>query len=182
MGDGLLVSLATGADWSDWRDLRLRALLDAPDAFGATHAGESAFTEQDWRDRLDGPESLAVLARRDGRPVALGGAYPDLPGLLHVVAMWVAPAERGRGVAHAVLRVLDEAAAEHGRGLHLDVAVTNAAARRSYERFGFVATGVTRPLRPGATGLVEQMLLRDGAPAGRAHLSGARPSGTPGSR
>lgn len=66
-----------------------------------------------------------MLAEVDGVPAGLAGGYPDLPGLLHVVAMWVDPA-----------------------------------ARRAYERYGFVATGETRPLREGAAEVVERLVLR----------------------
>ena len=44
--------------------------------------------------------------------------------------------------------------------LHLDVATGNAVARRSYERYGFVATGETRPIRDGSADRVERMVLR----------------------
>jgi GNAT superfamily N-acetyltransferase len=147
-------------DWRTWREIRLRALLESPEAFGSTHAREVAMTEDDWRGRLGSHESVSVLAEDGGgRAVGMGGGFPDRPGLLHVVAMWVAPEARGRGVAHDVLRCIEAWAAERGLGLHLDVNTRNAVARRSYERYGFVATGSTRPLRAGSTDLVENLVL-----------------------
>ena len=56
----------------------------------------------------------------------------DLPGHLHVVAMWVAPHARGRGVAHLVLGALRSWAEGRGLLLHLDVENANEPARRLY--------------------------------------------------
>jgi GNAT superfamily N-acetyltransferase len=150
-------------DWELWRDLRLRALLDHPTAFGSTHQREVAFTEEDWRDRLDG-DTPAVVAWVDGRPAGMGAGFSDRPGWLHLVAMWTDPDLRGRGVGRAVLGALCAWAHEHGLRPHLDVTVGNAGARRVYEGFGFVGTGEVRPLREGSADVVERMVLPDPPP------------------
>ena len=41
----------TPDDWEDWRDIRLRCLLEDPDAFGSTYARESQFDASTWRAR-----------------------------------------------------------------------------------------------------------------------------------
>lgn len=148
-----------GDDWRQWREIRLRALLDSPDAFGSTYAREVGFTETDWRRRLEASDAVSVLALDGGRPIGMGGGYPDLPGWLHVVAMWVDPTARGRGVAQSVLDAIHGWAGPRGLRLHLDVSTTNPGARRAYERYGFTVTGETRPLRAGSTELVERMVL-----------------------
>ena len=43
--------------------------------------------------------------------------------------------------------------------LHLDVEASNTGARRLYERYGFEATGHSKPLRPGSTYSCDRMLL-----------------------
>src|SRR5688572_28352068 len=93
----------TPDDWAEWRTIRLASLLDSPSAFGSTYEREAAFTEQDWRDRLTGP---AVMVREDGVPVVIGGGFHPDPGTLHIVAMYVAPAHRGRGLSTMVLDAL----------------------------------------------------------------------------
>jgi ribosomal protein S18 acetylase RimI-like enzyme len=140
-------------DWEMFREIRLRSLADSPDAFGSTLEREQAFTEADWRQRLSGP----VYAVTDPGPVAVGGLFDD-GGVLHVWGMWTDPAHRGRGHAH---RILDALIAPDADAV-LDVNVTNQAARATYERYGFVATGHLEPLRPGSDQRMEQMVLRRG--------------------
>jgi GNAT superfamily N-acetyltransferase len=102
---------------------------------------------------------VAVLACRDDVPVGMGAGFGDLPGFVHVVAMWTAPEHRGQGVGAAVLDALAGWAAGGGYRLHLDVNTANLAARALYERRGYVPTGETRPLREGSDELVERMVL-----------------------
>jgi GNAT superfamily N-acetyltransferase len=153
------VRQTTEDDWKAWRDLRLRALQDTPTAFGSTYDREATFTEDDWKDRLRNPESASLLAFVDDVAVGMGGGFRDLPGWLHVVAMWTDPSWRGHGVGRTVLEHLKDWSAGQGLRVHLDVETTNLGARRLYERAGFVATGETRPLRDGSSYLVERMVL-----------------------
>ena len=145
-------------DWRVWRGIRLRSLREAPEAFGSTYEHEVGFAEQDWRDRL-GSGGPAVLAFAGTEPVGIGAGFQDRDGWLHVVAMWVDLAWRGRGVARRVLDALVGWAADRGLRTHLDVTVGNDRARGLYERAGFVGTGGTRPLREGSAYLVERMVL-----------------------
>lgn len=153
------VRQTTGDDWKVWRDLRLRALQDTPTAFGSTHEREAAFTEADWRDRTSGGDGISVLAFLDDVAVGMGGGYRDLPGWLHVVAMWTDPSWRGHGAGSAVLEHLKAWSTAAGLRVHLDVETGNQGARRLYERAGFVLTGETRPLRDGSSYSVERMVL-----------------------
>jgi GNAT superfamily N-acetyltransferase len=151
----------TGDAWRQWRKIRLRSLRDTPDAFGSTHERELGFTEADWRSRLDGG-GPAVLAYADGEPVGMGGGFEDLPGWLHVVAMWTDPGWRGRGVGSAVLARLVAWATQREMRVHLDVTLGNDGARTAYLRAGFTPTGETRPLRDGSALRMERMVLEPG--------------------
>ena len=138
-------------DWQVLRDVRLRALADSPDAFASTFDREAAFTEADWRQRLAGPVYVVGVPE----VVAMGGVFAR-DGLFHVWGMWTDPAHRGRGHAR---RILDALMPERGLVV-LDVNLANPAARTAYERYGFVATGETEPLRPGSEQRVERMELQ----------------------
>jgi hypothetical protein len=48
------VHVAREEDWEAIRDVRLRALLDAPDAFGSTYKAERGKAEPEWRSWVTG--------------------------------------------------------------------------------------------------------------------------------
>jgi GNAT superfamily N-acetyltransferase len=165
------------ADWEMWREVRLRSLRTDPDAFGSAWQRERDFTEELWRERLT--TSYAAVARvRDGTadpgaadPVGvlgMGGLFASAPGETTVVAMWVPPASRGRGVGRAVLEHL-LSAAPPGDRLGLWVADGNPA-ERLYRALGFEPTGAREPIRPGAT-LMKSELQRPRRPGGPARAA-----------
>jgi ribosomal protein S18 acetylase RimI-like enzyme len=134
-------------EWVELRDVRLRALADAPYAFASTHAREVAFAEAEWRRRIAGGPWW--LARVDGVPVGLVAGYvtADDGDVRHLVAMWVDPAHRGAGAAAQLVEAVCRWAAEGGgRVVTLWVADGNDRARRFYERLGFTGTGERQPL------------------------------------
>jgi ribosomal protein S18 acetylase RimI-like enzyme len=164
----MLVRPLRADEWPLLRELRLRALADAPEAFASTHAQEAAAPERMWRERATGgPEIVTLLATTgpegDGSApagmttVRLEGGQPPRG---HLLGMWVDPAHRGLGVAG---ELIDAAAGwARARGateLVLWVVDGNAAALRAYRRAGFGPTGDHQPL-PSRPDLTESMLRR----------------------
>lgn len=145
-------------EWPVWREIRLRSLADTPDAFGSTLAREEGFAEEDWLLRM---QSMPVVAFVDGVAASMGGAFRPEEGVAHVIAMWTAPEFRRRGLAGLVLDDLVAQARAEGRRVVLDVTRGNDGARTTYERFGFVPTGRSAPLREGSDLLVDEMALPD---------------------
>jgi hypothetical protein len=68
----------TPDDWRDWRALRLLALEESPEAFGATIASWQDADEERWRARL-ADVALNLLAVDDhGRALGMAsGVAPD---------------------------------------------------------------------------------------------------------
>ncbi|HEV3363724.1 MAG TPA: GNAT family N-acetyltransferase [Acidimicrobiia bacterium] len=125
------------------RGVRLRALLDAPDAFWTTYEREAASESEYWRRWID---SAALFVAEDGvgcaGGMAGGIADPDDPAAALLIAMWVAPEHRGSVLADKlVAAVADWAAAERRPNVRLNVEEHNHRARRCYERLGFQLTG-----------------------------------------
>ncbi len=87
-------------DWESHRDLRLAALLDAPDAFWFTHADEAAYEEADWRERIAG--AWLVQARdADGvlGTAGLGSHWePERAAVAALFGMYVTPRAAVGGV------------------------------------------------------------------------------------
>jgi RimJ/RimL family protein N-acetyltransferase len=125
-------------DWKTTRDVRLRALLDAPEAFGGTYAETAKREEADWRAWPSNGQAFA--AWRDGEPVgmACGWNDPETPGITALIGMWVAPQARGGEVTTRLIdAVVDWARGNGSDAVELVVYDTNQRARRAYEKYGF---------------------------------------------
>jgi len=135
------------------RDLRLRALRDAPDAFGEAFADVVARPTSYWealtRSVTEPERQIMFLACEDED--VLGSAY----GLLdrersetgRVGGMWVDPAWRRRGVGRTLLQEVFGWARERGLSrLGLWAPAHSPAALALYRQAGFRETGNRRPL------------------------------------
>ena len=140
-------------DWRASKELRLRALADSPAAFSSTLEREVEFDDGVWRTRLERATTFFGVDGAGGGEfvgTVTGIADPHEPHSREVVAMWVAPEWRGRGVGGALLdAVVEWARAEGAASIALWVADGNDAARRLYERCGFVGTGQRDVIREG---------------------------------
>ena len=140
-------------EWPALRDLRLRALQDAPDAFGATFEEESAEPDEAWQRRADRPDGIMVIAEDDaGRFVGMasGGPAPEGMDSAALYGMWVDPATRGERIGEALIGVIASWAQSSGyERIGLGVTIGNDTATRLYERLGFEDTGLRFPLRDG---------------------------------
>lgn len=144
-----------------YRAIRLRALEDAPDAFGATLAEAQARPLEEWAARLAQAEvsgiDLPLGAQRDGELVGLAWAKVDADDAdtVNLYQMWVAPQCRGQGVAGALLdSAIAWAHARGARALGLGVNCANPTAIALYERAGFCILGEASPMS-GAPGRME---------------------------
>lgn len=132
-------------DWRIWRDLRLAALAEAPEAFASTLAEWSGAgdTEQRWRTRLE-DVGLNVVVLCDGEATGMVSATaPEGDRPVVLMSMWVAPASRGRGVGDEAIRQVAKWARDNfpTAEIELSVKTSNLHAIRLYERHGFVDAG-----------------------------------------
>jgi RimJ/RimL family protein N-acetyltransferase len=131
-------------DWLDIRDVRLRSLIDAPEAFTSTFGRESTYNEAKWRElAMTGRWFVADDEGPIGVAVGIDGWSGD-PTRRELVGMWVAPSHRGRGIARQVLdQVKAWAASEGATALSLGVREGNELALAAYLRMGMRVTGET---------------------------------------
>jgi RimJ/RimL family protein N-acetyltransferase len=133
-------------DWRIIRDIRLRSLADAPDAFTSSVEWESTHDEQKWRN-------LATTGRwfvaDDGGPVGVAIGVKGWSGderRRELVGMWVAPSHRRVGIARELLdQVKTWAASEGATTLNLGVREDNEEALAAYLRMGMRPSGETMP-------------------------------------
>jgi RimJ/RimL family protein N-acetyltransferase len=162
------IVVITTDTFSAWREMRLRALHDHPDAFGQPYASYAAIAFHDalaqFEARYD--EGSVIFGAFSGNELSgtIGIFREQRPKAAHqmtIVAMYVIPEARGTGVSDAlVTAAIAEARATSGvLQIHLAVASHNIAARKLYERHGFVRYG-TEP----------RALLVDGQPYDEDHM------------
>ena len=151
-----------------FRDLRLRALREHPEAFGRTpEEMDSADAVAERFRRSAGSDADAVLGAFDGDAlVGVAGCHrADGAKRRHVAVIWgvyVAPEWRRTGVA----RRLFLATVAHARtwpgldALWLDVTTVNAAARALYASCGFESAGLRpRALKVGDRLYDEELMI-----------------------
>lgn len=133
-------------DWRVIRDVRLRSLMDAPEAFTSTFDRESAYDEAKWRGlAISGRWFVAGDDGLLGVAVGVDGWSGD-PSRRELVGMWVAPSHRRHGLARRLLdQVRAWAASEGATTLHLGVREGNMQAITAYLRMGMHVSGETRP-------------------------------------
>jgi ribosomal protein S18 acetylase RimI-like enzyme len=157
--------------WRDYRDLRLRALKEDPEAFSSSFADSLRQPDEFWQGRLtdaaEGTRSWLLFARQEGKLKGMIGAFLEegATDTATIVSVYVAEEARGRGVAahlmEAILRRLSEA-----RSLvaaKLSVNTTQLAAIQLYRRFGFRETGV-EPSTTGDGQAVQQLVMQRDLP------------------
>lgn len=134
------------ADAAALRELRLRALADAPEAFTTTLPVAEHEPPEFWetwaRDRSAGHSSATFVAVDGARwhGMVSGGLHREDSAAMLVFGLWVAPEVRRSGIATALMEMVGEWARAAGKcRLALGVYEDNVAARRLYERLGFAA-------------------------------------------
>lgn len=153
------------ADAAAYRDIRLRSLREAPDAYGSTLDDWDVAPVSVFADRT---ETSVVLGAFDNAAlVGLSvldrekGGNTRHRGL--ITAVFVCAEARGRGVTVAMLGEL--AAIARGEALlqlELNVLTSNATAIRAYEAAGFRRVGThPRAILSRGVFLDEYLMIRD---------------------
>ena len=138
--NNILIRPTDAADWPALKATRLASLLDAPTAFGASHASAAAFSDADWQQRaISTPQRTFFLAFDRDKPIGLAAQVVAGNGECHLIAMWVRSDYRGLAVAQGLVDAVKQCAVHHGHArLVLDVAQENARAAAFYQKQGFV--------------------------------------------
>jgi len=88
-------------DWQAYREVRLAALRESPEAFLATYAEEALRPEEYWRSRM--VQAHRLLAVRDGEPVGVASVdmIEGAPQSADFHDLWVTADARNTGVGFA---------------------------------------------------------------------------------
>ncbi len=161
----VLVRSFKKSEWKAYREIRLRALRESPDAFGSTYQESRNYTDDMWISRLKTATTetdFPMAATIDARIVGLGRVKiePPVVDVAHLYQMWVAPEARGKGVGKTLLKAAISWAEDHNAmKMLLDVTCGDRPARRLYDAFGFEPAGDPLPVRENSDLLEQPMEL-----------------------
>ena len=161
MSSKVLVSILKPDEWEILRSIRLRALKENPEAFGADFKELELRSREDWLKDYNKEDYL--VASIDG--VDVGMLYIEVLKGDHGATCWIGgcwtdPAFRGNGVMRALFDYIDKHAKEKGwirQGL--GVWVDNLVAINSYKSLGFTFAGEKMP--GSRVGKYFQHMIRD---------------------
>jgi ribosomal protein S18 acetylase RimI-like enzyme len=155
------------ADAEAYRAIRLAALAEAPEAFGASLAEESARPLERFAERLTPPAPSLVFGAFVGRDLVgtagfLAGSSEKSHHRGTLWGVYVAPTARGRGTGEALVAAAIAQAKRHVVVLQARVVTTNRTARKLYERLGFRPYGIeSKALRVAGAYFDEALLSLD---------------------
>lgn len=140
---------ATHEDVALFKQVRLKALRESPDAYGSTYEAALMRDQSSWEEQLfsttSGVHRNTQFAFEGDNCIGIAALYREPLAMSgDIIMMWVDPAHRGSRVASSLVENLICWARECGfDSITLSVTDTNGRAIRFYENRGFCATGET---------------------------------------
>ncbi len=145
----MTIQVLTGQDPFRLKSLRLSALKDTPDAFGAKHEDELLLSDTHWQERLVNTLWCFVVA--DGVDIgllAVDRADKDRNSDCWLSSWWISDAFRGQGVAALMMDWVIKLSQENEwKIIGLGVWPENLRARSAYKKLGFVEADKPLPSR-----------------------------------
>lgn len=135
-------------EWMLYKQMRLAALKDAPEAFSTTYESASQRSPESWANQADGSAEgsarFTFLAFVDDKPAGLAALYRDADGVNQgeIIQVWISPAFRSSGLASELIDFIFQCAKHNGFDkIRAEVMVSNKRAIRFYEKSGFKIDG-----------------------------------------
>ena len=146
------ITKLTGTEWQEYRNLRLRALKEDPQAFGTNYKTSLEYTEEEWKRRLDnaskGETNWLLFAKDNDKLVGMVGAYleKEVKDTATIISVYVPNEERGKGISKKLMEhLLNELSHKTFlKKVKLTVNKNQASAVGLYKKFGFLETGTQR--------------------------------------
>lgn len=142
-GNTITIRRIDATEVDAFRRIRLEALGSEPSAYASSYDDWASLPDEEWQRRLNDP---VFVAFQDDGPVGIIGLLRQrATKMAHraaIIMVYVRKRLRGTGLARDLLNVTAEYARDQGIWqLELSVSAENPAARRFYEREGFIEVG-----------------------------------------
>lgn len=140
----------TSADWLEYKALRLRALKEDPQAFGASYQTNLEYPDTEWKRRLEnaskGEINWLLFAKKNNKLVGMIGAFIEDgdTDTVSIFSVYVPTEERGKGISNKLMdSILKELLQKPFlKKVKLMVNKDQMAAVGLYKKFGFKETGI----------------------------------------
>jgi ribosomal protein S18 acetylase RimI-like enzyme len=138
-----IISHPSPTRWEEYKNLRLEALQNVPQAFLDDPVQAVKTSPEEWQKKIIN----MYFAEVDSKWIGMIGAYQDektkLKHILNVVSFYVSPEYRGIGAGKALLEQVIKDAQQNPeiKKLQLGVVTTQAPAQHVYETLGFKRAG-----------------------------------------
>ncbi len=98
-------------EWKQYRDLRLRALKEEPQAYCSTYEKNAKRPDEFWQQRIEDTINKdiqwLIFAKLNDALVGMVGAFAEeQPDTAHVIAVYVSPEARGKGISKMLMKEL----------------------------------------------------------------------------
>jgi len=153
-------------DWEEYRNLRLKALKEDPQAFGDSYSVSLKYGDERWKkrleDALDGEKIWLFFAKDGNKLVGMAGAFMEegSTDTATIVSVYVPVEERGRdiswGLMEELLKTLSQKA--YLKKAKLKVRESQTAAVGLYKKSGFQEVG-KEPYKLGNGDLVDMLVM-----------------------
>lgn len=137
-------------DWQEYKALRLRALKEDPQAFGASYQTNLAYPDTEWKRRLEnaskGETNWLLFAKDNDKLVGMIGAFIEDGDIdtATIFSVYVPIEERGKGISNELMDSILKELSQKSilRKVKLMVNKDQTAAVGLYKKFGFRETGI----------------------------------------
>lgn len=137
-------------DAQQYRVIRLEALKNSPEAFAASYEEEKSRTVEQYKDKLFSNDLYTYGAFDHEKLIGVVTVVREtrikLSHRANIVAMYVIPEKRSRGVGWALLENAINIAKETNQieQINISVVTTNESAKKLYSKLGFSVFGTEK--------------------------------------
>lgn len=158
-------------DWQEYKKLRLRALKEDPQAFGASYKKNVKYPVKEWKRRLEnalrGESNWLLFAKENDKLIGMIGAFIEEGSndTATIIAMYVPKEERGKGISKKLIDgILNELSQKSFlKKARLMVNKNQIPAVDLYQKFGFREVGKLK-FKMGDGKLAEELVMERDLP------------------
>lgn len=161
------ITKATEKDWKEYKEIRLEALKNNPEAFGASYEDEAKRSGARWKKSLKDKNKTVFLVLDNNKPVAISmilfESSKRFDHIARISSVYVNPEYRGRKLSSKLMElIIKEAKRKKIMKIQLKVVTSQESAIALYKKFGFkVVAKLNKEMKIGNKYYDEYLMERE---------------------